>query len=497
MGLPFNLWNNEDIKKVSTRLGRITGVLPHGRQAGHFRYVTIRVACEDPEGMPRFLKLHQGPRSRRVRVILLQWRPWQEGPYPLGPDAWGHENPPVQHLDDHQDLPPPPHTQSMETEETGASHGTSSAASNMLRMMGLGINQARKAKLLKLKGKKIFKSKKKWRQKKVQVQKSAAPKAKELRIVNTMTMRMKKRRSLSQVRKAKLLKSKGKKICKKICKKRRVCKVVVECRTVTQKATLVQEEDEVPKAIAKKGSSVAYRRSLGNFQIFTKGVLIGRLSLQETMMPRMSAALNFCPEGIVLCGFPKKNVQQKSPLNFTWLGVRYEIGAGAERCVTQEIRNEIGIKVMAQQGLLQIEGIKKGPASENTTLLDGPEQENEIHYASEEEELQHPPGFPKPIYAETPVRRSPRLKVKKSYAPEKRTRGERIKINFQNLEGKIEADMAVQIIEESGAKITEEVKVMFKAAVEGQGISVVEETVGRFGEKLTTENDGTIISNED
>ena len=83
VNLPFHIWNMRGIRKMTTKLGKVTAVLPFGREAGHFRHVTIRVSCEDPAEFPRFLKLHQGPKTTRVRVVLLHWRAWQDTPYPL------------------------------------------------------------------------------------------------------------------------------------------------------------------------------------------------------------------------------------------------------------------------------------------------------------------------------------------------------------------------------------------------------------------------------
>ena len=99
--LPLHAWNTEDLRKVTTGVGRITAILPHGRQAGHFRHVTIRVACEDPHEISRFLKYHDNGHARRVRVQILHWREWQQGPYPLQQNQWPPEqNPGVN--------PPPP-----------------------------------------------------------------------------------------------------------------------------------------------------------------------------------------------------------------------------------------------------------------------------------------------------------------------------------------------------------------------------------------------------
>lgn len=86
VGLPYNAWNNDSLRKVTTGLGTITAILPYGRQACHFRHITLRLACENPGGISRYAKYHEGGRARRVRITLLQWRERQAGPYPLDPN---------------------------------------------------------------------------------------------------------------------------------------------------------------------------------------------------------------------------------------------------------------------------------------------------------------------------------------------------------------------------------------------------------------------------
>lgn len=112
--LPYQAWNSPDIRKTTTVLGLITGIMPYGRAAGHFKHITLRIACEDPAEIPKHLMYHEGELSTRVRVKLLRWRFYENSPFPLHPQqqrAHGNpRNPPLNHdgpqpqqqNDDHQ-----------------------------------------------------------------------------------------------------------------------------------------------------------------------------------------------------------------------------------------------------------------------------------------------------------------------------------------------------------------------------------------------------------
>lgn len=111
IGLPVQAWNIIELKKFTTKMGKITAVLPFGREAGHFRHITLKIACEDPRRISRFAKYREGNRATRVRIRLLDWRVRQPGPFPLHPDHWGHgplgdnRRPRRRH---YQPPPPPP-----------------------------------------------------------------------------------------------------------------------------------------------------------------------------------------------------------------------------------------------------------------------------------------------------------------------------------------------------------------------------------------------------
>lgn len=133
IGLPQQAWNDADIRKVAIPLGRVTGVLPYGRQAGHCRYITIRLACEHPETIPKNTQYHEGVRAQRVKVKLLGWRPWQQGPYPPPPEDRPNQHPPPQLPivpQPEQNVPPPPE---LGTTQTVSDIPSSSGGSNSVQ----------------------------------------------------------------------------------------------------------------------------------------------------------------------------------------------------------------------------------------------------------------------------------------------------------------------------------------------------------------------------
>lgn len=111
--LPLQAWNPPEIRKTTTQLGLITGIMPYGRAAGHFKHITLRLACDDPADIPKHLMYHEGELTTRVRVRLLRWRFYENNPYPLHPERpQPHRNPrnpprnqnePHHHHQDNQD----------------------------------------------------------------------------------------------------------------------------------------------------------------------------------------------------------------------------------------------------------------------------------------------------------------------------------------------------------------------------------------------------------
>lgn len=100
--LPLQAWNGIEIRKTTTQLGLITGLMPYGRAAGHFKYITLRLACEDPAEIPKHLMYHEGDLTTRVRVKLLHWRFYENSPYPLYPRIEENQGNPPPNQDNQQ-----------------------------------------------------------------------------------------------------------------------------------------------------------------------------------------------------------------------------------------------------------------------------------------------------------------------------------------------------------------------------------------------------------
>lgn len=87
-----------------------------------------------------------------------------------------------------------------------------------------------------------------------------------------------------------------------------------------------------------------------------------------------------------------------------------------------------------------------------------------------QEEMLHPPGFPTPKYKKKnlmPPRRSPRLKSKQTYGGTKKAKGEKLILELENRTEAIQAALAIELIEESGTSITQEVRDLFFEAQDG------------------------------
>lgn len=98
------------------------------------------------------------------------------------------------------------------------------------------------------------------------------------------------------------------------------------------------------------------------------------------------------------------------------------------------------------------------------------EEISQANQGVSEEEMLHPPGFPTPRYKKKnlePTRRSPRLKQKKNYGETKRTKGQKMVIDFETRTEAISPTLAIEILEESGTTLTQKVKDMFFEAQDG------------------------------
>lgn len=88
-GAPLQLWNKEELEKLSVKLGTIKYVMPYGIETGQLEKMTLLIASKHPRRIPRFFKVHIGDYAKRVRVMLLGWRIAAPGyfPPPLPPNG--------------------------------------------------------------------------------------------------------------------------------------------------------------------------------------------------------------------------------------------------------------------------------------------------------------------------------------------------------------------------------------------------------------------------
>lgn len=82
IGLPYHLWNDEELRKVLARVGKIRYTMPYGRHSGQFEHIVVQIDTKHPSNISRFLRVRVGDFSRRVRVQLLGWREGHEGYFP-------------------------------------------------------------------------------------------------------------------------------------------------------------------------------------------------------------------------------------------------------------------------------------------------------------------------------------------------------------------------------------------------------------------------------
>lgn len=438
-GIPHQALNNVDIRQIAIPLGRVTTILPYGRAAGHYRYVTIRLACEDPEGLSRTLKYHEGDKTAGIRVDLLGWREWQEGPYPVPHNAWGEQQ---QQNQLHPHIPPPPRTPSS---TTNGSHGDGSSGGSH------SVNQLSRAVGTQVKAWKVKpKIKQRWVRKKHQT---------------------------------------------------------------TPKVTPNQEEGHkvlTPKATHVLGDRGQVKCCRGQFQIFRDGRAIIHLSLDLLISPMMSTRIDGGIKCMVLCadkGNETRKVETKR-LNIS-LWKDKEIGKVNVQVQQKDLDCLTGFLTRAQMNTNQVGkgGHVKGRTMLSYTPCDKQAQESPYLMGQEEEvpdddflnymglegyarrkkenkmgrielpemaqlepshqDLDHPPGFPEPKY-KVPVapRRSTRIsaKKKKNEAAPKQPTPPKMKLFFEERADPIDAELAIKLMKESGAVITDRVSAMIKEA---------------------------------
>lgn len=450
--LPFQAWNTDDLRTVTTGVGRITAVLPHGRRAGHFRHVTIRVACGDPEEISRFLMYHENGHARRVRVQILHWREWQQGPYPLQQNQWPPEQNPAVNPQPPEVNPPPviPSLSPPDTSSSAMMHATSSDASSGGSNSGQGAAGERCSKKFKKSGK-------------------------NLRVRKTLLKKMRKKatQKATQVWRQKITKA-------------------TDVALIQNKSTGVQTQEGSQRVFFVKKSEI-------DIQIFDKksGQTFRRIGL--TFLPRVHHHNKFSINCSVLLGaefgdkkFALDLIGQKAEV-YRWLQLiggqtvsHAEKGLSAvmdgasidllEYTSAQKENNDIGPEYSASHQLveegellnqeMQLLGLDGWAARVKRLGSKAVSEIIDLDQLFPQEELLHPPGFPTPKYKKKnlePTRRSPRLKSKQNYGGTKKAKGEKLILEIETRTEVIQAALAIDLIEESGTTLTQEVRDLFFA----------------------------------
>lgn len=78
----LQLWNEEELEKISVKLGTIKYVMPYGLHTGQIERITMIIAPKHPRRIPKFLRVYIGDYTKRVRVKLMGWRFAQPGYFP-------------------------------------------------------------------------------------------------------------------------------------------------------------------------------------------------------------------------------------------------------------------------------------------------------------------------------------------------------------------------------------------------------------------------------
>lgn len=465
VNLPYQAWNIDDLRKVTTKLGKITAVLPYGRQAGHFRHITLRINCEDPQEIPKNLKYREGSRAARVRVILLHSRQWEDSPYPLQHAGWGPApNPlPLQQQPQHGNAQN--HSSTTETEGGDDAQGDSSGGSNSINMLAKQHKQQKRLVLWKVKSK----LKGPWLPKKKKdttpkaAKESSPQKNKEIKIFKPTLQVTQAVNSADKVTKAEVM----------VTFKRQEGCFFVRVKEAGQKLTHTNAK--------------ILPQLLSQMRLDLKCMVLGLELFQGKGYEGFFEKLNCL--GRMAAGFTNTGCHEsKSPgqkggavLALT-NGAKYKDGEAALDGLQQAGRNAIEEAQGAEYCIWGADEFN-GPAEaqhenpkEDANLM-GLHDHSE-HSTDTDEAQDHPPGFPEAKYLKgsnsdphtekKQPRRSPRIKAKQNYAEEKRAKQEKLKIDFDKRTKEIEVELAIGIIEEAGTTLTPEIRALFFEAQAGQ-----------------------------
>lgn len=468
VNMPFQAWNEDGIRQVTTGIGKVTGVIPYGRPARHFQHITVRIACKHPRSIPLNARYLEGRRSRRVRVVILQWRHWEQGPYPLHPDAWGVQvpAPSVQQQ--------PPETSSDTTLESG--YNDSAGPSHSVQGPGEG-------EVTKLTWKLRTKVKQVWRKKKMVVRTKATPKAQDKGSAVTLRWTADKIQILKDNQVIYWLKLNPRDFCQSTIIKCLVLLVGITEGHSTEEAPIgVQGQSDRVVPFGVRTSQNQIKGTGRNEDIIGSSRETERMDVQEREQEGPTKITGW--EMVVFKSHKEKDglgngnttgPQKGEVLSGLDMGLSegevssgLDVGLSGEELITQ-------IQMLCQQPTHQAEedcfipdlgqedeGMEDGWLSPDTSVQ-YEEQDYRLQAFVVNEDMVVPVARSKKV-VHTP-RRSKRLSAKKKqyYGKEKKAKGKEdvMIIDFDKREEEIDAATAIQLVKESGALITDTIEKMF------------------------------------
>lgn len=82
-GLPLQLWEDDEIKRVTERIGTVKYIRPYGIQGQQYEHITLYMSTRHPRKITKPLRVWEGDFAKSVKVQLLGWRTEQQGYFPL------------------------------------------------------------------------------------------------------------------------------------------------------------------------------------------------------------------------------------------------------------------------------------------------------------------------------------------------------------------------------------------------------------------------------
>lgn len=146
--VPLHMWNDEEITRLTVKLGTIKSIMAYGLNVRQLEHITIHMATRHPRHIPKWLRVRMGDYGKRVRVKLLAWSEEPAPAFPPPPSQPEQRQQPARRPQQQHRRPPSPNIHSYS--------GESSADSNAHPWAHSGGHYISQANLMKHKAKKIW-----------------------------------------------------------------------------------------------------------------------------------------------------------------------------------------------------------------------------------------------------------------------------------------------------------------------------------------------------